>query len=119
MTASIQDAQVRYLKDMRTLLWLACTSCEWRTVATQSACRDPREKRAIVYERVEQFPPLIYAGPSTRRWRVRGSPASFLARDCKCSKAYCIVFANERFIIYYRMGAFAASSLERGTCSTS
>ena len=56
MTASIQDAQVRYLKDMRTLLWLACTSCEWRTVATQSACRDPREKRAIVYERVEQFP---------------------------------------------------------------
>jgi len=44
VTASIQEAQVQYLKDMRTLLWLACTSHEWRTVATQPVCWDPREK---------------------------------------------------------------------------
>jgi len=28
MTASLQNARVRYLKDMLTLLWLACTSHE-------------------------------------------------------------------------------------------
>jgi len=64
MTASLQDAQARYLKDMRTLLWLACTSREWRTVATQSVCWDSREVNDCV-RAVEQFP-TIYAGPSTR-----------------------------------------------------
>jgi hypothetical protein len=44
MTVLLQDAQVRCLKDMRTLLWLACTSRKWRTVATKLVCWGPREK---------------------------------------------------------------------------
>jgi hypothetical protein len=71
MTASLQDAQVRYLKDMRTLLWLACASREWRTVATQSVCWDPREKRAIVYEYVKQF--LTYMRAPARVARLLAS----------------------------------------------
>jgi hypothetical protein len=113
VTASIQDARVRYLKDMRTLLWLACTSREWRIVATQLVCWDPREKRTIVYERVEQLPPLIYAGPSTRRWQVRGSPASFMARGYQCSKAYYIVLANARFkYIAWELSTLRLSNVE-------
>jgi hypothetical protein len=45
---------------------------------TISVLGPSREARDCV--RVCEAVPNIYAGPSTRRWRVRGSPASFMTR---------------------------------------
>ena len=74
-----------------------------------------REARDCV--RVCEAVPNIYTGPSTRRWQVRGSPASFMTRGYQCSKAYYIVLANARFMcIAWELSTLRLSNVE--TCST-
>jgi hypothetical protein len=117
MTVSLQDAQVRYLKDMRTLLWLACTSREWRTVATQPrSVLGPSRKVNDCVRAVEQFPTYMRA-LARARWQMRGSPASLMTRGCQCIKAYYIVFANARFMYSTWELSSLLSNVE--TCSTS
>jgi hypothetical protein len=94
----------------------ACTSLKWRTVATQAVLGPSREARDCV--RACGAVHTIIAGPSTRRWRVRDSPASFMTRGCQCCKAYYIVFVNARFMyMAWELSTLRLSNVE--TWSTS
>ena len=79
----------------------AWTSREWRTVATPSVCWDPCEKRAIVYERVEQFIPYMRAPASTRALASARLDCQLDGSRLSVQQGYYIAFANARFMYYW------------------